>query len=762
MAKDDADRPPPKKRKYPAPLSYDNRVRLAKELLRNHPVIWDRKHPKFHNNTDRDAAWTEVASTLGFDPEATRKEWKRFMNMHFTWQKRVTRRGTPAKTTQLHQLLDGLFSKDDSSESDLEEVLESGLQCKLCLRWTTNEALFDMFEDIDPVIAKIRTVLGVFLCEKPAGRKICALCRQLVELVDDYRTLCALTNELERVRLRVVDSADAVGWRSGGKRVAKVCDSVRLQQRLVERAMKEQNFKGEVEQPKGIKREVEEADGNGKEVEEDRLKLSPVEIKKEEETSSSDSEGSSDEDDSSESLYEVYKVVECEGEEEPAKIKSEPEDDYEDPIVLPEESPQNDEPEPETKPVEKQRPTTPPSDHKFTTEERLRFAQACLEHPILWDRSLHENHVNSKIRERNAAWDAIGARFDITREVARLEYKRLRNIHQSRGSRLASGELRPDDYLIVDPLFPVLCKLMGTPTKAPAGKAKAATKKTAQPKRRQQRVRPNGERRERHRMDYEWSLRFAKEIDKLEPFWNVDHADHTRPTMTKLLASLAATMQCDVATVRREWKRFGEMHRRKLMGQAHGRQPRPLKTNSKEPCSVDPLQTLLDKFFAYKTLESTSDGDGRLGVKPRFDDAGCIAQERRGVFRYVKICEECGKHVERSLFEAHMNRHRGVKPYECRFEGCKGQYTTRVNRDRHENIYHTREGFNIECDACGEKFKHKSSFEFHYAVRHKSQNLPCGICQKVFKHDRHLDFHMQKQHSVKLSNYRKSLAAKQG
>lgn len=194
--------------------------------------------------------------------------------------------------------------------------------------------------------------------------------------------------------------------------------------------------------------------------------------------------------------------------------------------------------------------------------------------------------------------------------------------------------------------------------------------------------------------------------------------------MTKLLSSLAATMQCDVATVRREWKRFGEMHRRKLVGQARGRKSRTTHLNA----SDDPLQTLLDKFFAYKTLEV--DG-GRL--KSRFDSEGCVAREQRGVIRYVKVCEECGKHVERSVFEAHMNRHRGVKPYGCRF--CEGRYTTRVNRDRHENIYHTREGFDIECDACGERFRHKSSLAFHYAVRHKSANVPCGICQKVFKHE---------------------------
>uniref|UniRef100_A0A8D8CEV5 Endothelial zinc finger protein induced by tumor necrosis factor alpha n=1 Tax=Culex pipiens TaxID=7175 RepID=A0A8D8CEV5_CULPI len=732
MAKDSAGPSPPKKRKHPAPLTYENRVRLAKELLQNHPVIWNRKHPKFHTNSARDTAWTVVASKLRFDLEATRKEWKRFMNMHFTRQQRVSRGDAPAKTTQLHRLLDGLFPKESDSE-EVVEVTVRGLQCALCLRWTSNGELFEMFEDICGVVPKVRTVLGVYFCEKSVeGRKICTLCRELVELMEEFRTLCQLTNELgqERVRIQVLDSADAVGWRSCASKIAKVCDSVRLQQRLVDRAMKQ-----DAEEPVGIKLEVEE-EGDRKE-EEDRLKLSPVEVKKEEE-SSSDEEDSSDDEDSTESeseddntLYEVFKVVD--GDDEPVKIKSEPEDN--DAVV-----------------IEPDKPSTPPSHHKFTAADRLRFAQACLSHPIIWNhRDLPKNPTNSKTDARNAAWDAIGTEFDITRDQAKLEYKRLRNIHAGRGTRLASGELRPDDYLIVDPLFGVLCKMMGVPAavvKEITGKDKARKSTDKQPKRRQQRVRTNGERKERHRMDYEWSLRFAKEVDKLEPFWNVSHADHTRPTMTKLLSSLATTMQCDVATVRREWKRFGEMHRRKLVGQARGRKSRTINANA----SDDPLQPLLDKFFAYKTLE----GGGRL--KSRFDSEGCVAREQRGVIRYVKVCEECGKHVERSVFEAHMNRHRGVKPYGCRF--CEGRYTTRVNRDRHENIYHTREGFDIECDACGERFRHKSSLAFHYAVRHKSANVPCGICQKVFKHDRHLDFHMQKQHSVKLTNYRKSMAAK--
>ncbi|XP_039440570.1 uncharacterized protein LOC120421424 [Culex pipiens pallens] len=737
MAKDSAGPSPPKKRKHPAPLSYENRVLLAKELLQNHPVIWNRKHPKFHTNSARDAAWTVVASRLRLDLEATRKEWKRFMNMHFTRQQRLSRGGAPTKTTQLHRLLDGLFPKESDSE-EVVEVTVRGLQCALCLRWTSNGELFEMFEDICGVVPKVRTVLGVYFCEKSVeGQKICTLCRELVELMEEFRTLCQLTNELgqERVRIQVLDSADAVGWRSCASKIAKVCDSVRLQQRLVDRAMKQ-----DAEDPVGIKLEVEE-EWDWKE-EEDRLKLSPVEVKKEEE-SSSDEEDSSDDEGSTESeseddntLYEVFKVVD--GDEDPSKIKSEPED--------------NDEVA-----VEPDKPPTPPSHHKFTAADRLRFAQVCHSHPIIWNHhELPKNRANSKTNSRNAAWDAIAAQFDITRDQAKLEYKRLRNIHAGRGSRLASGELRSDDYLIVDPLFGVLCKMMGSPTvagKEVSGKDKARKNTAKQPKRRQQRVRTNGERKERHRMDYEWSLRFAKEIDKLEPFWNVNHADHTRPTMTKLLSSLAATMQCDVATVRREWKRFGEMHRRKLVGQARGKKSR---STVNATASDDPLQTLLDKFFAYKTLEADGDGGGRL--KSRFDSEGCVAREQRGVIRYVKVCEECGKHVERSVFEAHMNRHRGVKPYGCRF--CEGRYTTRVNRDRHENIYHTREGFDIECDACGERFRHKSSLAFHYAVRHKSANVPCGICQKVFKHDRHLDFHMQKQHSVKLTNYRKSMAAK--
>lgn len=429
------------------------------------------------------------------------------MNMHFTRQQRLSRGGAPAKMTQLHRLLDGLFPKESDSEEVVEVAVRS-LQCALCLRWTSNGELFEMFEDVGGLVPKVRTVLGIYLCEKSAGDwKICALCRELVELMEEFRTLCQLTNELgqERVRIQVLDSADAVGWRSCASKIAKVCDSVRLQQRLVDRAMKQ-----DVEEPVGIKLEVEE-EGDRKE-EEDRLKLSPVEVKKEEE-SSSDEEDSSDDEGSTESesdedntLYEVFKVVD--GDDEPARIKSEPEDDAE--------------------AVEPDKPPTPPSHHKFTAADRLRFAQVCHSHAIIWNhRAIPKNLANSKTDARNAAWDAIGAQFEITRDQAKLEYKRLRNIHAGRGSRLASGELRPDDYLIVDPLFGVLCRMMGSPAavEAPTKKKIEQRKSTAKQPKRQQRVRTNGERKERHRMDYEWSLRFAKEIDKLEPFWNVNHAE---------------------------------------------------------------------------------------------------------------------------------------------------------------------------------------------------------------------------------------------
>lgn len=139
----------------------------------------------------------------------------------------------------------------------------------------------------------------------------------------------------------------------------------------------------------------------------------------------------------------------------------------------------------------------------------------------------------------------------------------------------------------------------------------------------------------------------------------------------------------------------------------------------------------------------------RFNGKRSFDPEGCIKLvDANGVARYYKVCELCGKEVERSLFEVHTNQHNGLTPYACSYEGCDKRYGNRTTRDRHEFVKHASEGRSkIECPECGEKFLHQARYDYHYAVKHKSEEVPCDICGKRLKHRNLLQAHIRKAHN---------------
>lgn len=168
---------------------------------------------------------------------------------------------------------------------------------------------------------------------------------------------------------------------------------------------------------------------------------------------------------------------------------------------------------------------------------------------------------------------------------------------------------------------------------------------------------------------------------------------------------------------------------------------------------VDPLHALLDKLLSSKPSKSTSDADSmkeeetypkrRYTGKRSFSNDGCMQIEAYGSLRYAKVCELCGKQIERSLFEYHMNAHYGLTPYACSFEGCDKQYSNRTVRDKHEIAIHGEDGYVFQCDQCDKKFKQKSKYQYHYAVKHKSEEIACDICGKVVKHKNLLRKHME-------------------
>ncbi|XP_034103533.1 zinc finger protein 160 [Drosophila albomicans] len=161
------------------------------------------------------------------------------------------------------------------------------------------------------------------------------------------------------------------------------------------------------------------------------------------------------------------------------------------------------------------------------------------------------------------------------------------------------------------------------------------------------------------------------------------------------------------------------------------------------------------------------------------------SQRARGV-RNKTECHICGRgFYKMSLYEAHMQKHRGEQPYKCTFDEC-GKTYARANlltahlREVHQNSariyaclepncnkvytaarslnYHIRRGHRKEessaahiCDKCGKSYGRRAHLTRHQWV-HKSKGerkFECSYCTQRFYTNQNMKDHLQRRHSHK-------------
>ncbi|XP_058442988.1 uncharacterized protein LOC131425262 [Malaya genurostris] len=374
-------------------------------------------------------------------------------------------------------------------------------------------------------------------------------------------------------------------------------------------------------------------------------------------------------------------------------------------------------------------------------EQKMQLAEICCSHEIIWNCQHPEYYGTTK---REEAWDEISKQLNMTCAEVKFHWDRLRSIYRTRSIRLIRGQIRKDDPILTDPLYKVLDVMLnenmqvGIRSEARIDEILDKPSETESYSSVEQRV------------------RLAEEISKHEMIWNLDHPDFYKAEQRgNIWREIAAKFELEPHVVRSEWRRFRDYHHAQTVRISQG---------DLDESSADSLYKTLNQYLslvcerASVVTKTDNTGTGqkrpmpdptnnptvlkrRFTGKRYFDDHGCIKVRENGSVRYHKTCELCGKQIERSLFEFHMNGHYGLTPYECTFEGCNKRYGNRVTRDRHEIMVHGEEGFRFQCDQCGEKFKQRAKYDYHYAIKHKSQEVPCGICGKLLKHKNLLKNH---------------------
>jgi len=107
-------------------------------------------------------------------------------------------------------------------------------------------------------------------------------------------------------------------------------------------------------------------------------------------------------------------------------------------------------------------------------------------------------------------------------------------------------------------------------------------------------------------------------------------------------------------------------------------------------------------------------------------------------------CDKCGMNFHAlSKYEIHMNRHAGVKNFQC--TTCDKFYSSKKVMEQHVDVVHL-EKKDFVCNVCGSSFGRNSTLRVHILCHSKDLPFRCGFCNAGYKEKRNLIKHTLKSH----------------
>ena len=150
-------------------------------------------------------------------------------------------------------------------------------------------------------------------------------------------------------------------------------------------------------------------------------------------------------------------------------------------------------------------------------------------------------------------------------------------------------------------------------------------------------------------------------------------------------------------------------------------------THTKESPFVCPNKNCVKSFSNAAALEAHQRSSHRLGRNP---------VTSRDSKKYA-TCKQCGKSVQKSRLESHMNCHTGKKPYMC--DQCPRQYSIKKSLQVHVIVKHN--GVRpYGCLQCSKRFPTSYSLKEHQRTHNKKHK--CNICDRTYSTGKLLLEHM--------------------
>lgn len=109
------------------------------------------------------------------------------------------------------------------------------------------------------------------------------------------------------------------------------------------------------------------------------------------------------------------------------------------------------------------------------------------------------------------------------------------------------------------------------------------------------------------------------------------------------------------------------------------------------------------------------------------------------------LCGICGLWIM-GHFKQHMRKHKGIKPFKCRYDGCGKAFLSREMLKLHSAVHSENRPFACDFEGCTKRFRHSRTLTSHRITHSDEKRYKCHFenCDRAFHGTFDLNLHMRR------------------